>query len=182
MPRLPSNQDLWDFAVLLQRMHKNHLITRKCDPEPTRDYKGLLAQRRLAYLTGGLMDMAIKPGGDGHIDQWLDFRGDGDAYPPGRYPADVKAARFPKDLIVPVRDMQAIKRPTIMILAEVLNHDDPDPMQWDAELRAWEWSDELRKSEPKDYGYGIMNHWKPRQQCRDIFELMAKLDRNWRVA
>jgi hypothetical protein len=168
--RLPSNEELWAFAKLLHQMHENHEHVR-CDPEPTREYKGLLGQRRLAYLTGGVMDMRILPGGDGHLDQWLDTIH-------GRYPADVKTARWPKDLIVSVDQMSKVKRKTIFILAQLLNAE-ADKMEWDAELLVWNWDSELRKSEPKDYGFGIMNYWIPRNECRDIYELLALVERKW---
>jgi hypothetical protein len=178
MMRLPSNKELWAFALVLHELHRNHKRLPKCDPEPTREYKGLLGQRRLAYLTGGAMDMRVLPGGDGHVDQWLDV------VRRGRYPADVKVARWPKDLICAVDDMEAIERrrpngpQTIFILGRLLNGD-AEPLHWDAELLAWNWQSVLRKSVPKQHGGGIDNYWIPRDDNRDIYELLAMVDRNW---
>lgn len=196
---LPDNTQLEEHAnKLLVRHAKKKLSPRK---NPDREFMAALGQRRLAYLTGGKMDMVIRPGehqGDDHIDQQLDFKGG------LRFPADVKIANNPFELIVWVEDMNDIlaRHPGqrwIFILGGLLNHKDEESgektprSEWDAELQCWEWDTNLRKSIPKTHHeMGLLNYWVPNpfhpcykgapNPARDIYELLAKVERNWERA
>lgn len=190
MSRLPSKRELWDFAVLLHRMHEHDRHVR-CDPTPAREYKGLLGQRRFAYLTGGDVDMSVKRQGDGHIDAVVEMEASYDVnggfeQEAGEYAIDIKTAERPTCLMVDRRAMLKIERQTAFVLAGVTGLEHDDPLMWDAELLGWDWDHELRKREPYDRGgFGIISyvcHDKQGRESRgrDIYELLAKIKRQWR--
>lgn len=187
--RLPTKRQMRVFAEWLNEVHRNDPGTVCSADGWKREYKGLLGQWRFAYLTGGRVDMERKRRGDGGIDAWVDFRGDGDEHPPGRYGVDVKAAANPACLMTPLYTMRKIKDGTILVLAGITKigdqEDENDWINWDAELMGWEWAETLRAAKVGDRGgHGVISCYLDEShpvspRGRDIYELLAKIERQW---
>jgi hypothetical protein len=94
----------------------------------------------------------------------------------------VKTAKKPTFLAVPVEDIvkdMAKGEPKIYILAELLNAEQ-DRMKWDAELLVWNWASKLAKAPTRTFPpFTILNHCIPRNENRDIYELLALCNREW---
>lgn len=176
--RLPSNAELLKFAKYLEDVHVGHQPERRFVDD--RDFLGGLGERQYAYVTGEDMDTRRLGGaGDGGKDNVARFK-TGEVHP-----VNVKIARFPKELIVAVRDMKKITKPTIFILGRLLHwgtkEHPTDPLTWDAELLRWAWDWELRESIPKYHTKDcvLLNYWRAFDDCHDIYELLALIERRW---
>lgn len=172
--RLPDNKFLLDHADKIAAIHKDQASSHPCTPDG--NFMGLLGERKLAYLTGSDMDLRLLPGGDDHIDVWLNMV-DGK-----RYPSDAKIARKPTWLLVEQGYLDKIPRDrkTIFVLGRLLNGE-KSKLEWDCELLKWDWCVKLRQSTPEDKGgKGIISYHRKFEDCRDIYELLALVNREWR--
>lgn len=115
---------------------------------------GLRGEQKFGERYGLAVNLTPKLDGDGGIDFTVATRCD--------FPVDCKAAIFPKDLIV---EAARIRPGTIYVLCRYL------PAEDRCELLGWQWGRVLMRSEPKDYGYGVLNHWQPGKLIRDMSEL-----------
>jgi hypothetical protein len=191
---LPDNAFLIDYGERMKIATAAYSQSQYRNPD--HDFMSALSERRLAYLLGGDYKPLVKGRGDGHVDRILTMRDGRD------WPADVKCAVNPKEIIVWVKDMEAFiekygpEQRLIFILAGLINHKDdngePTPkLEWDAELLCWDWDVKLRKSIPKTHGFNLKNYWVPNpfhncykdapppNSARDIYELLALCQRNW---
>ena len=96
--------------------------------------------------------------GDGGIDNVLIFNG-------VPHVVDVKTARLPFNLIV---EVGKVKPKTIYILAGYSDE------HKNAVALGWEWGIKLLRAPTKDFGYGVINHYIPRENLRGIDELLRK--------
>lgn len=124
------------------------------------DYElvGLRGEEALAKRFGLTVDMVRRPNGDGGIDNVLTLDGK-------QYVVDVKCARKAFNLIV---EVGKVKPQTVYVLAAYYDETDS------AELVGWEWGSIVLKAPTKDFGYGIENHYIPRERLRKIEELEAR--------
>jgi hypothetical protein len=119
---------------------------------------GLRGEQAFAERYGLNVDLTARLGGDGGEDLRLTTTS-------GTFPVDCKAALLPKDLIV---DKDYCKPDVIYVLCRYIEAEDR------CELVGWQWGRVLMKSEPKDYGYGVINYWQPSGQIRKMEELDAQ--------
>jgi len=117
---------------------------------------GLRGEQAFGERYGIPVNLEPKLGGDGGRDLRVPVR--------AVLPVDCKAAVFPKDLIV---EAERTKPWTIYVLCRYLEGEDR------CELLGWQWGRILMRSEPKDYGYGVLNHWQPRALIRPMTDLDA---------
>jgi hypothetical protein len=131
---------------------------------------GLRGEEAFAERYGLAVDLTPRLGGDGGHDLKVTVW---QSYSIGVYPVDCKAALIPKDLIV---EAARIQPDTIYVLCKYSEADDR------CELLGWQWGRVLMRSPPKDYGYGVMNHWQPRSAIRTMGELDERVllpDDDW---
>jgi hypothetical protein len=119
---------------------------------------GLRGEQAFAERYGLKVDLTPRLNGDGGEDLKLTTTA-------GTFPVDCKAALIPKDLIV---DKHYCKPNVIYVLCRYVEAEDR------CELIGWQWGKVLMKSEPKDYGYGVINYWQPSGQIRKMEELDAQ--------
>jgi hypothetical protein len=123
---------------------------------------GLRGEEAFAQRYGLAVDLTPRPGGDGGVDVFVTVSGQ-------KYPVDCKAAVIPKDLIVEAGRCQP---GTVYVLCRYLEPEDR------CDLLGWQWGRILLRSQPKDYGYGVMNHWQPREKIRPMSDLDAVVERD----
>jgi hypothetical protein len=123
---------------------------------------GLRGEKAFADRLGLQVDLSPRLGGDGNVDLRLKLRVERKI----EFVVDCKAALVPKDLIV---EADVCKPETIYVLCRYWEDTDS------CTLIGWQWGSVLMKSEPKDYGYGIINYWCPAGLLRDISELEARV-------
>jgi len=112
---------------------------------------GIAGEWAFAQFCGLMPDLERKPGGDKGIDFVV----------PLFFTVDVKTARKAGNLI----HEQGKPFADIFILAE---YDDDAKA---AQLVGWEWGAKLRIAPTKDFGYGVINHYIPRAQLRNMRDL-----------
>jgi hypothetical protein len=124
---------------------------------------GLRGEEAFALAFDRPLDLSARPGGDGGRDLSIAITAGATNRLDGRlYAVDCKTALHPKDLIVEASRCQP---ETLYVLCRYLEESDR------AELLGWQWGGVLLRSEPKDYGYGVLNHWCPAGELRSIAEL-----------
>lgn len=121
---------------------------------------GLRGEQAFAERFGLQVDLTPRLNGDGGRDLEIKLRTDTEGV--DTYKVDCKAAIIPKDLIV---EVSRCLPKTIYVLCRYIEADDR------CDLLGWQWGLVLLCSPPKDYGYGIINFWCPRNELRDLREL-----------
>ena len=144
---------LQNEANVRERIHANHASSRPLSKNY--DFVGLAGEAEFMRIFRQPMDTDRKPGGDSKIDFTV----------PLKFTVDVKTARKALNLIVEVGEVEA----DIYVLASFSDKDQT------AELLGWEWGKILKKAPSKDFGYGIINHYIPRENLRPIDELIEKV-------
>lgn len=151
-------------------IHNKHSSQRKLSKDY--DLVGLSGERQFSMEFGGELDVTIKAEGDSGID----FTSDGVGT------VDVKTYRKAYNLLREERKEHA----TVLVLAQYneANHG--------AELLGWEYSESLLDCPKKDFGYGVVNHYKHASKLKPIAELkkMCNIDLNplemagipWKIA
>jgi hypothetical protein len=115
---------------------------------------GLRGEEAFAKLFGCHVDLTPRPGGDKGKDATITVS----------FNVDIKTARKPGNLIV---EEGKVKLNTIYILAGYVEQSDT------AVLIGWQWGSVLLKSPKRDFGYGVINHYIPREQLRSIESLLS---------
>ena len=134
-------------------IHKHHASSR-----PLSDgYEdiGVLAEYAFHRRFNLPMDLKLKPGGDGRVDF---------VFPSG-LTVDVKGAAKPYFLFREVDKEHA----DVLVLAKV------DMEQRTVQLLGWEFEEEMVKEPSKDFGYGVVNHFKPVAKLKSIDDLAMYL-------
>lgn len=140
-----------------QSLHKDHATSRPLS-EGYEDV-GMAGEVAFGRFSGLMPDLERRPGGDGGTDFDL----------PVVFTVDVKTARKAGHLIHEVGKRFA----DIYVLAE---YDDGDKT---ACLVGWAWGIALRAAPTKDFGYGIVNHYIPRENLRPMGDL-KRMMASWR--
>jgi len=121
---------------------------------------GLRGEEAFAREFGLTVDLTPRLKGDGGRDLEIRLRTDIEGV--SLFKVDCKAAIIPKDLIV---EVGCCRPKTIYVLCRYWEEDDI------CTLLGWQWGHTLLCSTPKDYGYGIINLWCPRNSLRDLQDL-----------
>ena len=136
-----------------EKLHANHASNRPL----SEDYElvGLMGEAEFSRVFRQPMDLERKPGGDKGIDFIV----------PLRFKVDVKTFRKPKNLIHEVGKVVA----DIYVLGSY-EDDESKP-----ELLGWEWGRNLAAAPTRDFGYGVINHFIPRDELRKMIELEERV-------
>jgi hypothetical protein len=144
-------------AIAKERMslHKNHSTSRPL----SQDYEfiGLLGEFEFMLFSGFPMDLSVKPSGD----KGIDF-----ITPAGSI--DVKTARLAYNLI---REENK-KHADIIVLGSYTEGNQS------VNLLGWEYDSIMILCPKRDFGYGIINHYKPAKKLRSMKELREKIGNN----
>lgn len=135
-------------------LHLGHTTSRPL----SKDYElvGLAGEKEFAIQFNQPMDWGRKPKGDGGVDFVI----------PIRFTVDVKTARAAYNLIVERGKVAA----DIYVLAE---YTDGPPTN--AHLWGWAFKGEVLSAPVRDFGYGITNHYIPRDSLRPMGELRERV-------
>lgn len=147
-----SNQ-LQDDAADRTRLHQGQASTRPLSPDY--DLVGLAGEQAFEDLTGCRRDRTARPAGDSGADfeVRLGMR------------LDVKTARKPVWLFVEQGKVQA----DIYVLAQY------DDATHSAKLLGWAWAGEVRRAPVRDFGFGISNHYIPRENLKPMQTLLERM-------
>tara|TARA_Y100000034_G_C6718609_1_gene317797 strand:- start:116 stop:472 length:357 start_codon:yes stop_codon:yes gene_type:complete len=96
-----------------------------------------MGEAAFALQFGLRIDRSLRPAGDKGIDFWVKGAS-----------VDVKTARKAKNMIVEVGKVSA----DLYVLGQY--YDDG------VDLLGWEWGEEMSRCPSRDFGYGILNHFK----------------------
>lgn len=148
-----KKHDLRKIAAARMDLHKNHKTTRRL----SRDYEyiGLLGEWIFATEFNYEIDLSIKPGGDSAIDFIT---------PLGAI--DIKTYRKALNLL---REIDK-KHAHILVLGQYLESKD------DVLLVGWEFDSIMISCPKKDFGYGIINHYKHKEKLRPMWVLKHLLN------
>lgn len=150
-------------AAEAERRHQSHVNHPTHRPlSDGYELKGLRGEERFAEEFALDLDLTARPGGDGGTDNKITLS------VPKSFVVDVKTASKPMNLIVEVGKVEAH---TIYVLAGYDSEADK------AYLLGWEWGSTVARDKygpPKDFGYGVINHWIPRGKLRSIDELKRR--------
>lgn len=142
------------FALQLEDTHRAHASSRPLSEGY--EFVGVRGQLQFAMNYKLPFDFERRPGGDGGIDFFV----------PIRFRLDVKAARKPYHLIVERGKIDA----DIYVLAKFVDGVPP-------EFVCWDWALNIARWPTRDFGYGIINHYRKASICRQMPELEARLMR-----
>tara|TARA_R100001530_G_C4224323_1_gene130846 strand:+ start:88 stop:564 length:477 start_codon:yes stop_codon:yes gene_type:complete len=140
--------DLRKLASERERLHENHSSSRPLSKDY--EYIGLKGEEKFAEEFSMEIDEKLRPGGDGGRD-----------FPSHVGIVDVKTARKAYNLIVEEGKVVS----DIYVLAKYT--DDID----EAELLGWAYKNEVLDAPCKDFGYGIINHYIPKDSLYPILSL-----------
>jgi hypothetical protein len=141
-------QNIEDIAAQRARIHASHTSSRPLSP----DYElvGVAGEAAFAQEFGLKVDATARPEGDGGVDFTL---------PIGT--VDVKTYRLPYHLLRETDKPHA----DILVLAAF------DDTTGEAHLIGWEWDSVMRQCPTRDFGYGIVSHYKAAEELKPISEL-----------
>ena len=147
------NDVIKSVADKRERIHDNHASSRPL----SKDYEllGIAGELALSEFTGFSPDLKLRPSGDDGVDNLI-YIG---------YTVDVKVARKPFNLI----HEKGKKFADIFILAQY-NEEDKS-----ATLLGWEYGVILEKAPTRDFGYGVINHYIPREKLRSLKDLSTRM-------
>ena len=137
--------DLRKIASDRERLHENHASSRPLSKDY--EYIGLKGEEKFAEEFNMELDEQLRPEGDGGRD-----------FPSHLGIIDVKTARKAYNLIV--EEGKTVS--DIYILAQYTDETDK------AELLGWAYKYEVLDAPTRDFGYGIINHYIPKQNLRWI--------------
>jgi|MudIll2142460700_1097286.scaffolds.fasta_scaffold03130_2 hypothetical protein len=153
-----SDSELGSIKYIASARHNLHLGQSSSRPlSENYELIGLLGEFAFYKEFGTKPDWSLKSTGDGRIDFHV-----------GNITIDVKTALKPYNLLREVYKKHA----DILVLASVSK----DFKQ--VNLLGWEYDSEMIKQPIKDFGYGVINYYKPADSLRDIEELKILLGVN----
>ena len=163
----PERDPIKDEAMARHERHTDHPTHRPL----SKGYElvGLRGEEALARYFGAQVDLSPRPGGDRGIDIPMTMRDRNGNIK--TFTIDVKAARKAFHLIV---EQGKVKNRTIYVLASYSDKTDT------ATLLGWEWGRTILAAPLKDFGYGVINHYIPRERLRDLSELSERQKPNRR--
>ena len=126
-------------------LHKDHKSSRPLSKNY--EYVGLKGESQFAKEFGFKIDKELRPSGDNGID----FKSDLGTI-------DVKTARKAYNLIVEENKVNS----DIYVLAKYIDNTDT------VELLGWAYSSEVFNAPIRNFGYGIMNHYIPKDNLRSM--------------
>ncbi len=138
-----------------EAIHENHDSSRPLSEGY--EYIGIAGEWLLGELTGIMPDFSLRPSGDGGTDQVITLA----------FTVDVKLARKPYNLIHEVGKPFA----DIFILGKY--HEEEKR----GEALGWEWGETLKRAPTKDFGYGVNNHYIPRDKLKPMECLKRRIIR-----
>lgn len=138
-------------------LHKDHSTSRPLS-EGYEDV-GVAGEFEFGKFCGLMPDLEQRAEGDGGKDFVL----------PVLYTVDVKTARKAGHLL----HEQGKRFADIFVLAEY------DEASKTARLVGWEWGIKLRAAPAKDFGYGVISHYIPRENLRPMSDLKRMMGQ-WR--
>ena len=144
---------LKEIADQRHNLHKNHASSRPLSEDY--EYIGLIGEGKFELTYGYAMDLEQRPGGDSRVDFHTPLA-----------TIDVKTARKAYNLLREVGKPHA----ELLILAEYLPDTD------DVRFLGWEWDCNMIQCPSKDFGYGIINHYKHWSELKrmETFEHLLK--------
>lgn len=162
------NDPIRAAAARRHALHANHASSRPLSAGY--ELIGLRGEEALCREFGGSVDLTDRPRGDGGKDKimnlWGWVRGVQRA---ASFAVDVKTARRAYNLIV---EHGKITDPNmIYVLGAYIEPADR------VVLLGWEWGDIMRQQPVKDFGYGVINHFKPRAELQSLDRLKRRLVR-----
>ena len=140
--------DLRKIANDRERLHKNHASSRPLSKDY--EYIGLKGEEEFGKEFNLELDNKLRPEGDGGRD-----------FPSNLGIIDVKTARKAYNLIVEKGKVVS----DVYVLAMYIDQEDS------AKLLGWATSKEVLKAPAKDFGYGIINHYIPKNDLHSIEDL-----------
>lgn len=143
------------IAAARADLHSGHSSSRPLSPGY--ENVGLAGEFAFGTFCGLMPDLAERPDGDGGVD----FR------VPLMFSVDVKTARKAGNLI----HEQGKPFADVFVLAEYFD------ATGTASLVGWEFGTKLAAAPVRDFGYGILNHWIPRDELRPMADLASRLFR-----
>ena len=141
--------NLRKLASERERLHKNHESSRPLSKDY--EYIGLKGEEKFAEEFGMKIDEELRPEGDGGKDFMHRLRGI----------IDVKTARKAYNLIVEEGKVVS----DIYVLAQYTDITD------EVDLLGWAYKKEVLDAPCKDFGYGIINHYIPKNELYPIQSL-----------
>ena len=135
-----------------EEIHKDHASSRPLSKGYER--LGLAGEYQFAKEFGFNVDEELRPEGDGGKD-----------FPSGLGSIDVKTARKAFNLIVEEDHVKS----DIYVLAQYFDETDR------AKLLGWAYKKEVLAAPKKDFGYGVINHYIPKEKLYKMSTLKKKL-------
>ena len=145
-----AKTDLRKIASDSENLHKDHESSRPLSKDY--EYIGLKGEAQFAEEFGLEIDETLRPGGDSGTDFPTMF---------GRI--DVKTARKAYNLLVEEDKVNA----DIYVLAMYRDYTD------NVTLLGWAFKEEVLDAPKRDFGYGIINHYIPKDNLHPIESLKA---------
>lgn len=136
-----------------EEIHKDHASSRPLSKGYER--LGLAGEYQFAREFGFSVDEELRPEGDGGKD-----------FPSGLGSIDVKTARKAFNLIVEENHVKS----DIYVLAQYFDETDK------AKLLGWAYKKEVLAAPKKDFGYGVINHYIPKEKLYEMSTLKKKLE------
>lgn len=150
------------LAAEREALHAEHESSRPLSEGYER--VGLRGEEEFSRLTGLPLDTEPRPGGDGG----RDFR-----VPSMRaFTVDVKTARKPYNLIVEQGKVDA----DVYVLARYADADNS------VEFLGWAYASEVLRCAVRDFGHGVMNHYRPAGELHKMPRLLEEIARRTRRA
>ena len=144
------------IQAVARRRHELHADHARSRPlSDNYENVGIAGEFAFGQFCGLMPDLAEKPEGDGGIDFVL----------PLLFSVDVKTARKAHNLI----HEQGKPFADVFVLAEYFD------ATRTANLVGWEYGRKLAAAPVRDFGYGVLNHYIPREQLREMAELAARI-------
>lgn len=145
-------QSINDISEAREALHESHASSRPLSEGYER--VGLMGEAEFALRYGLKFDREARPAGDKGVDFHV----------PVSMTLDVKTARKPFNLIVEQGKVFA----DIYVLAGI---DEFDRVTF----YGWQFGSLVKKAPIKDFGYGVMNHYIPRESLRAMEELERRI-------
>jgi hypothetical protein len=155
-----SNEEWLAAYIAVEALERAELHANHASNRPLSDgfeFVGLTGEFEFGRLVGLMPDLERRAGGDKGVDFVVTLR----------FTLDVKTARKAGNLI----HEQGKPFADIYVLAEFMDSTNR------ANVVGWEWGSILAKAPVKDFGYGIRNHYIPRDRLRPMGELVARCTR-----
>jgi len=149
----------WEGYVR-QQAHSHNGTRRFFEDENTEDIIGVTAEIAFGKWSGLEPDLEVRPNGDGCKDFLIKVNG-------RKISIDIKAARKAFNLLLKQKD--GLRSADILVLAKV----DGDLVSF----LGWEHKSMMLVSPVKDFGYGILNHYRSKDDLRPMRQLLDLIKR-----